>query len=199
MVQVKHFLANYEAQIRELHSQGCSDIEIAERLQLHPQGVFRWRNKILGLPTNRPRYGPVNERIKQRNKEGVRLACLRDGISTPQERRRQYHITYCKDCGWPQVSRIREALCLWLLWDARKPLLAQDVAEYLGCCKNEAHKHLKRLQQASLILINGQTGAVYTGSKKQRYSLAPGVRPVYEEARQNFVAPAEETAAVQSA
>ena len=111
--------------VRQLHSRGFSDIEIAEDIGVDPHGIGRLRAH-LGLASNA-------HSLRQRDKTRRTTArqCRKAGVRSLGELRAKALKQYAIDRGWPADLKKRQVQILELIWQ-RGPMTREEIGRALG-------------------------------------------------------------------
>jgi transposase len=121
-------------QVRQSHSEGLNDVEIAARMGMARDQVHAIRYARLKLP-------PSKESIKEAGRRAVLKQQQTLGISNTGELRRYAYRKFARERGWPDDLRPRAVQILELLAIAG-PLTRLQIAERIGWNCKRGPRHL---------------------------------------------------------
>lgn len=151
--QGRHWLADCEKRLRQLHAQGLHDSEIGRQLGgVSWTAVKLWR-KRLGLPQNA--YDRTRNGGDRGGGDARRLRALADGLRS----------------GWPGC-KLAESRVLTRLYTAGPATLDQLAAD-LGLVRITVYEHVRELKLRGLVTID----RLPVRGGKGLYCLADGVEP----------------------
>lgn len=172
-----------DARIRELHAQGLTDPEIADKLgaERHTIGDAR---KALGLPSN---GDPRNPRMRQKISNGVKRQCERLGVPNMAHLRLKRWAERARELGWPDDLRPRHLQILHALYHVG-PMTRRELADAIGMpwkgsrqslsSNDPEGSYLAHLQARGLVI---SLGRIRKGNGRGRstcvYSLPLHVQP----------------------
>jgi hypothetical protein len=108
--------------VRQLHSQGWSDAEIAVELEVERHSIGDLRKK-LGLLSNR-----FSEHLRDRVRKNTAEQLRKAGLPSIGHLRVEAFKKYARDNGWPEDLKPRQVQILNLLW-VNGPMTKRELAE----------------------------------------------------------------------